>query len=182
MMMSERLDKYNAIWLSVPAYHDRKVINKSYEEASEWNGKVIKDISRYLLGVVTQSLQGISPTQSPIFNRAIEFTWEWLEFNMYARYKSHNDVILSYMEDVLHRFHMVKDVLLLGPASTNVKAKAIALRTEFVKKRKVEKKTNAETWTPSQKRCEMTHLQDFISPELDVSSQLDADFNCPKIH
>jgi hypothetical protein len=52
----ERLDKYNAIWLSVPAYHDYTPNNKSNEEVFQWNGKEMKEMSRYLLGVVTQSL------------------------------------------------------------------------------------------------------------------------------
>jgi hypothetical protein len=49
----ERLDKYNATWLSVPAYHDLTPKNKSYEEVSQWNGKEMKEMSRYLLAVVT---------------------------------------------------------------------------------------------------------------------------------
>jgi len=36
--MHKQLDKYNAIWLSMPAYHDLTTKNKSYEEVSEWNG------------------------------------------------------------------------------------------------------------------------------------------------
>ena len=71
-------------------------------------------MSRYLLGVVTQSLQGGSPAQRPIFNHTIECTWALLEFYMYARYKSHDDATLSYMEDALHRFHTFTDVFLLG--------------------------------------------------------------------
>jgi len=71
-------------------------------------------MSRYLLRVVTQSPRGGSPAQHPIFNRAIVCTWELLEFYMYARYKSHDDATLSYMEDALHRFHTFKDVFLLG--------------------------------------------------------------------
>jgi len=47
------LDKYNAIWLSVPAYHDLTPQNTSYEEVSQWNGKERKEMSRDLLGVVT---------------------------------------------------------------------------------------------------------------------------------
>jgi hypothetical protein len=35
MKTNERLDKYNAIWLSVPAYHDLTPKNKSYEEVSQ---------------------------------------------------------------------------------------------------------------------------------------------------
>jgi hypothetical protein len=110
----ERLDKYNAIWLSVPAYHDLTPKFRSYEEVSQWNGKEMKEMSQYLLGVKTQSLRGGSPAQCPIFNHRTECAWALLEFYMYARYKSHNDATLSYMEDALHRFHTFKDVFLLG--------------------------------------------------------------------
>jgi hypothetical protein len=55
MKTHEWLDKYNAIWLSVPAYHDLTPKYKSFEEASQWNGNEMKEMSRYLLGVVTQS-------------------------------------------------------------------------------------------------------------------------------
>jgi len=56
----------------MPAYHDLTPKHKSYEEVSQWNGKEMKEISRYLLGVVTQSLRGRSPAQHLIFNRTIE--------------------------------------------------------------------------------------------------------------
>jgi hypothetical protein len=48
--------------------------HKSYDELSQWNGKEMKEMSQYLRGVVTQSLQGGSPTQHPKFNCAIECT------------------------------------------------------------------------------------------------------------
>jgi len=131
-------------------------------------------------GIVTQSLRGGSPAQRPIFNRAIECTRALLEFYMYARYISHDDATLSYMEDALHCFHTFKDVFLLGRASKMAKAKANALRTELVKKRKVEEETNAETWTPSKNRCEMNTWRDYISHEIDVSKELDANCNFPK--
>jgi hypothetical protein len=114
MKTHERLDKYNAILLSVPAYHDLTPKNKAYEEVTQWNGKEMKEMSRYLRGVVTQSLRGGSPTQRAILNRAIECTRALLEFYMYARYKSHDDATLSFLEDTLHRFHTFKDVFLLG--------------------------------------------------------------------
>jgi hypothetical protein len=182
MKMHEWLDKYNAIWLSVPAYHDLTPKNKSYEEVSQWNGKEIKEMSRYLLRVVTQLQRGRNPTQHPIFNRAIECTRALLEFYMYARDKSHDDATLSYIENSLHRFHTFKDVYLLGRASKKVKARANAVRTELVKKRKVGEETNAETWTPSKKRCKMNAWWDNISHEIDISKELDADFIFPKIH
>jgi hypothetical protein len=126
MKTHELLGKYNAIWLSVPAYHDLTPKTKSYEEVSQSNGKEMKQMSRYLLGVVTQSHPGGSPAQRPIFNRAIQWTGAFLEFDMSARYKSHHDATLTYMEDGLCHFHTVIDAVLLGQGGKNAKAQANA--------------------------------------------------------
>jgi hypothetical protein len=68
MKTHEWLNKYNGIRLSVPAYHDLTPKTKSCKEGSQWNGKGMKEMSRYLLGGVTQSLQGGSRAHHPIFN------------------------------------------------------------------------------------------------------------------
>jgi hypothetical protein len=107
------LNKYNAIWLSVPANCDLTPQNLSYQEVTQWNWKEIKKTSRYMVGVVTQSLPDGSPTQHPIFNHAIELTQAWLEFYLYAQYKSHDNITLSCMEDTLHHFHRFIDIFLL---------------------------------------------------------------------
>jgi hypothetical protein len=73
----------------------------------------MKTMSRYLLRVVTQSLQGGSPAQRPIFHCAIECTQALIEFHMYAPVKSDIDATLIYTEDALHGFHTFKDVFLL---------------------------------------------------------------------
>jgi hypothetical protein len=73
-------------------------------------------------------------------------------------------------------------VFLLGRAGQKVKVKSNAGRMEIMKKGKVEKETNAETWTPSNKRREMNAWRDSISHKIDISKELDADFNFPKIH
>jgi len=56
MKKEEWLDMYNAIFSSVPGYYDVTRKTKSYEEVFQWKGKEMKEMSRYLLGVVTQSL------------------------------------------------------------------------------------------------------------------------------
>jgi len=71
-------------------------------------------MSRYLLGVGTQTLRGGSTTQRPIFKCPIECRWAVLEFYMYARYKSHDDATLSDMENALCYFHTLKDSFLPG--------------------------------------------------------------------
>jgi len=105
MITHERLDKYNALWLSVPSYHDLTPKNKSYEEVSQWNGKEMMEMCLYLIGVLTQSVRGGSLAQHPIFNLAIECTRALLEFDMYTPYKSHDDAALSYMENALLHYH-----------------------------------------------------------------------------
>jgi hypothetical protein len=84
MKTRARLDNSNAIWLAVPAYHNLTSKNMSFEELSQWNGKKMKRMSRYLFGVVTQSLRGGSPAQPPRFDRTIECTRALLEFYMYS--------------------------------------------------------------------------------------------------
>jgi len=104
----------------------------------------MKEISWYLLGVVTQSLRGGSPAKRPIFNCPIEYTRALLEYYMYAPYKFHDNATLSYMEDALHHFHTFKDVFLLWRSGDPAKAKPNALRTDLMKKQIVDEETNAE--------------------------------------
>jgi len=139
-------------------------------------------MSQYLLGVETQSPRSESPAQHPIFNHAIECTCVLSELYIYAPYKSHDDATLSYMQGTLHRFHTLKDVLLLGRAGKMVKAKANAQRMELVKKWNVHEETDTETWTLSKKRHNMNTWRNYVSHERDVSKELDDDFNFLKIH
>ena len=69
----------------------------------------MKEVSLYLLGVVTQSLRGGSPAQCPRFHHTIECTRGLLEICMHARYKSHYDAKLSYIEDAFCHCHTVQD-------------------------------------------------------------------------
>jgi len=86
------------------------------------------------------------------------------------------------MEDSLHRFHTFEHVFLLGRAAKKVKAKANALKTELVKKRKVDNDTYAETWTPSKMRHEIIAWRDYTSYKIDISKELNSGFNFLKIH
>jgi hypothetical protein len=89
---------------------------------------------------------------------------------------------LSSTDDALCLFHTFKDDFLLGRAGKKAKAEANTLTTELVMKRKVDEETNTESWTPSKMLHEMNTWQDYISHEIDVSKELDADIHFPKIH
>jgi len=157
MKMYEQLVKYNAIRLSMPTYQALTPKNTSYEEVYLSNGKEMKEMSQYPRGVATQSLQGGSPALCPTVNRAIACTWQLLDFDMYLRYKSHDDAILCYMQDALNFFHTVTEGFLLEQSGKQMKPKANALRWELVKKLQVRRKQvlnlghhskSTAKWTP----------------------------------
>jgi hypothetical protein len=101
---------------------------------------------------------------------------------MHARYKFRDDGTLCYMGDAFVRFHSFIDVLLLGQAGNEAMDKAYLLRTELAKKRKVNEETNVETSMASKKGREMNACRDYIIHTIEVSQELDADFNFPNIH
>jgi len=101
---------------------------------------------------------------------------------MYAQYTSCDDATLSYMEDTLHCFHTIEDTFLLGRAGKQEEPNVNALRSELMKIQKVDKETNPESSTPSKKLCEMNSWLDDITHEIDISTELDANFNFPKMH
>jgi hypothetical protein len=86
------------------------------------------------------------------------------------------------MQDALRHFHTFRDVFLLGRAGKKAMAKTNPLRTELMKKGKVDEERNANCWTPSKKRHDMNTRQNYISHKIDISKELDAYFNFPKIH
>ena len=182
MKMHKQLDKYNAIWLFLPSYHDLTPKNKSYEEVSQWNGKELKELSRDLLGVQAGSLHDGITAHCPKFNCAIECTQPLLEFYIHAQYESHDDAILSYMEDALRRFRTFKDGFLLQFADKNANAKPTTLWRELVQKGNVGMETNAETRTLSKMLHERKDWWDYISHKIYVCKKLDANSNFPNIH
>jgi len=117
MKTHDGLDWYNAILFSVPAYHDLTQKTMSYGEVSQSNRKEMKEMSRYLLGVGTQCLQGEGRAPRPILNCTIQCSRALREFYMYARYISYDDASLSYMVDAFCRFHTFNDVIFLERAS-----------------------------------------------------------------
>jgi len=66
------LEEFNNIWLSVPPYLDMAQPQKAYGEVSSWQGKEIKTMSRFLVGVLHCALRNPSPSQHGVFNEAIE--------------------------------------------------------------------------------------------------------------
>ena len=61
-----------------------------------------------------------------------------------------------------------------------MKATPNALAMELLNKRKLDEKTNAETWTKSKKRCEITAGRDYISHETGSATNISARPELPR--
>ena len=81
----KRLDKFNDIWLSVPAYLDMTKSRCAYEQVAHWNGGEIKTTTRLLVGVVRIALRDPTPAQHDGFKRAVECTRSLIEFYFYGQ-------------------------------------------------------------------------------------------------
>jgi len=85
------------------------------------------------------------------------------------------------MEGTLRYIPSSKDVFLLGLAGKKAKVKAHGFRTSLLKKQIVADKTSYDSWKPSMKQRETNAWWDYISHQIDVSKELDADVVFPKI-
>ena len=96
----KRLELFNDIWLSVPAYLDMSKTRCAYEEVSRWNGGEIKTMTRFLMGVTCNTLRNPNSAQKALFESAVECTRSLVEFYLYCQYDSHDTDTLNLMEDV----------------------------------------------------------------------------------
>jgi len=104
------LKTFNNIWLSVSPYLDMAQPQKTYGEVSSWQGKEIKTMSQFLVGVLCCTLQNQSYCQCGIFNEAIKCCRVLLKFNLYAQYESQDKETLGLMDEALKCFHTFKCV------------------------------------------------------------------------
>jgi hypothetical protein len=112
MKKFKRLDRYNELWLSVPAYLTITKPTKSYEEIIRWTGTELRTIARYLLAIVTNTLRSPGVSEKNIFDQVIQCSRALLEFYQYCIYSTHDEKTLRLMDEALNRFHVHKSVFL----------------------------------------------------------------------
>ena len=177
----KRLDLFNNIWLSVPAYLDMSRPWCVYEEVSRWNGGEIKTMTRFLVAVMCNALRNPTPGQKVPFESAVECTRALVEFYMYCQYESHNEDTLNLIDDSLRRFHSTKDVVLQFRACKRLAAEAKDRRTALCKERDAELKANFHKSTAYRQRIRET-WKTVIESEMVEYIEEGSYFNFPKIH
>lgn len=177
----KRLERFNDIWLSVPAYLDMSKPKRAYEEVSRWNGGEIKTMTRFLVGVLRNALRDPEPSQRSIFDRAIQCTRALVEFYFYCQYDSHDEETLDLMENALRRFHDYKDVFRQFRAGKRLTAEAKHKRKELCDERDAELEESKYKSSAARERIRDA-WKAIIADEMARYVEEGSDFNFPKIH
>ena len=177
----KRLELFNNIWLSVPAYLDMSKPRCAYEEVSRWNGGEIKTMTRFLVGVTRNALRNPTAAEKAPFESVVECTRALIGFYMYCQYESHDEDMLNLMENALRRFHETKGVFLQFRIGKRLAAEAKDKRAELCKERDAELRANSLKSAAYRQRIRDT-WKVTIETEMAEYIEEGTDFNFPKIH
>ena len=129
------MDLFNRVWTSVPPYQRFSQPSKAYEEVSHWQGKEIREMARFLLGVLYVTLRSQPDGQRRDMQDCLTATRGLLHFHLYSTYLTHDDSTLESMDAALAVFHAHKDVFRRFRATKKGKADATALKKELTAQR-----------------------------------------------
>lgn len=134
---NKRLELFNQIWSSVPSYLDKTRPKRAYDQVSQWQGKEMRVMARWLHAVLVATLSDATSVHRAVFDNALRCTCALLKFHQYAHYDRHSDKTLHQMEHTLAEFHDSKHVFqsyragkLAQRATKAVKTTLLAQRDE----------------------------------------------------
>jgi len=107
-----RLQAFDEIWKALPLCSGFLVPIKAYSEVTEWQGKVMRNLGRCILGVIAVALRQPGGAQAIPFKRALRCVRALVDFNMMAQYRSHTPDTIAYMEEYLDQVHTMKNIFL----------------------------------------------------------------------
>lgn len=175
-------DRYNKLWLEVPPYHELPRPHKTYREVTNWQGKEIRNMAKYLLAVLsaaTSVSHRLSKDSKQELEMAADATRALLEFNLYAQYRRHDDDSLRMMRNCLHRFHKNKHVF--------NKSRLGKLATKRIKNRKAMLMAELESELDgipdlAEKSATRKRLMEQYHRTCEDIEDEEAHFNLPKLH
>ena len=176
-----RMPLFNRVWLSVPPYQQLSRPSKAYEEVSNWQGKEILQMARFLLSVLYVTLR----RQPDAFRRdmqdCLKATRGLLHFHFYSTYPMQDESTLVNMDDALAVFHAHKDVFRRFRATKKGKADAAALKTELIEQRDIAL-GQVMHLTAMQRKDIKAEWDEHIEAAVRERLQEDGDFGFPKLH
>jgi len=81
-----RQQVFDEVWKALPPYPGFLVPNKAYREVMQWQGKVMRNLGRCILGFLAVALRHPGGAQAIPFKRALRCVRALFDFNMMAQY------------------------------------------------------------------------------------------------
>ena len=113
-----RMTTIDHIWSRIPPFSGFTRPNKAYCSMTQWQGKVIRNLLRVLLGVFTAALtrttnaDPIAFRHKPLCHKAILCIRYITDYIRIAQYQVHTPGTIQSMKDYLEDFHKHKEVFL----------------------------------------------------------------------
>ena len=107
-----RLQAFYDTLKTLPPYPGFFIPKNAYREIPQWQGKEMRNLGHCLLGVLAVTLRQPDSTQAIPFKCALACVRALIDCNMMPQYRSHTSDTITYMEDYLDQFHLMKDIFL----------------------------------------------------------------------
>jgi len=126
-----RLQAFDDVWKALPPYTGFLVPKKAYGEVAQWQGKEMRNLGRWILGVLAVALR--QPQSSPVISstHGLGCVRALVDFSMMVQYPSHTSDTITYMKYYLDQFHRMKGIFLEFQVTKRTRAKVDKQRREI---------------------------------------------------
>jgi hypothetical protein len=178
-----RMERFDGIWKSSPAYLDIPSPTKAYSEVSQWTGKEMRRWQKHLVATLKASLTSPKAAEEGPFNQAIRCIRALVEFSFYSRYDFHDELTLGYMEEALVTFHKEKVVFLPWQTKKKSESQIKAAEVKYrLQRDAAQDDLKAQGKSAAFRKRDYDSWNTFIDGKSDDARQNLGDFNFPKIH
>ena len=96
----------------IPHYPRFSVPKKAYREVTQWQGKEMCNLGRWISAVLASGLRNPESSQQQDFNSLLKCVSAAVDFSLMAQLRSHTPDTLVYIESYLQTFHRRKNIFL----------------------------------------------------------------------
>jgi len=150
----------------------------AYRKVTQWEGKEMSNLGRYLLGVLAVAVGQPDSRQVISFKHGLDCVQVLVNCNLMAQYRSQTTERIAYMEEYLDRFHRIEDIFVEFRVSKGTRAKGDKEQKELQHQRAQSNKCVA----PSKGRL---RFEDYDDEENDLRMDMihtESHFNFVKMH
>ncbi|KAL0631137.1 hypothetical protein Q9L58_010001, partial [Maublancomyces gigas] len=103
---------FDTIRKQLSPYPKISIPNKPYRQVSQWQGKEMRNLGKFLLRALTAAMKNPAPSERLPFKKALHCTQALVDFQLAAQYLSHTETMFGYMASYLAKFENYRDLFL----------------------------------------------------------------------